>query len=183
MAVSSTVPLLLTLTVLCCLLPTPLFLSAAAEKTQLAIEVCKNTTDFNFCRQSIYSDPRAPTADRVVLASITFTNAYFNATDTRDYIASQIKLIGGGGNPDIIKGLKSCLGNYNEAVRAINEVLGDLNDESYYDFDKLSLDAEKNLRACENGFHGRSPITQRNVVAIKLANICYVVSKLFQYND
>ncbi|KAK6123906.1 hypothetical protein DH2020_042349 [Rehmannia glutinosa] len=133
MAVSSTVPLLLTLTVLCCLLPTPLFLSPPLRKL--------------------------------------------------NWPSKSIKLIGGGGNPDIIKGLKSCLGNYNEAVRAINEVLGDLNDESYYDFDKLSLDAEKNLRACENGFHGRSPITQRNVVAIKLANICYVVSKLFQYND
>ncbi|GFQ02762.1 cell wall / vacuolar inhibitor of fructosidase 2 [Phtheirospermum japonicum] len=180
-AILSNFLLLITLTVLCFFLPPS---AAADKKTPLAIEVCKNTTDFNFCRQSIYSDPRAATADRVILAYISFTNAYLNATYTRDYIASLIKSAGVGENhDDVVRGLKSCLGNYDEVVRAISEVLRDLDDETYYEFDKLSLDAENNSRACERALHGRSPITQRNVISIKLANICYVVSKLFQYND
>ncbi|KAL3627212.1 hypothetical protein CASFOL_028575 [Castilleja foliolosa] len=182
----SNIRLLTTLTVLCFFTPPPPFLSAAAAKAKasLATEVCKNTTDINFCLQSIYSDPGAATADRVTLANISFGKAHSNATNTSDYIASQIKSARGGKpKDDVVRGLKSCLVNYNETVRVLSEVLRDLNDESYYKFDTMSLDAENNTRVCERGFHGKSPMTQRNVISIKLANICYVVSKLFQYND
>ncbi|KAK6123907.1 hypothetical protein DH2020_042350 [Rehmannia glutinosa] len=169
MAIFGTVPLLLALTVLCCFLPSLPFLSAAAKKPELAIQVCKKTTDFKFCRQTIYSDPRAPDADRVVLAYIAFKNAS--------------KIGGGGGKSGILKGLKSCLADYNQAIGDLSEVLRDLDDETYYDFDKLSREAESRARACEKGFRGRSPIAKGNSDLIKLTNICYVVSKLFKYND
>ncbi|KAK6149594.1 hypothetical protein DH2020_017119 [Rehmannia glutinosa] len=137
------VPLLLTLTVLCCFLPSPPFISAAAaNKTELATQICKNTTDFNFCRQIIYSDPRAPTADRV-------------AVDT-----------------EILKGLQNCLTDYNEAIDTMAQVLRDLLRNKNHDFDKASLKAQSRVSACEKGFNGRSPITKGNVDLIKLTNIC-----------
>ncbi|GER33834.1 plant invertase/pectin methylesterase inhibitor, partial [Striga asiatica] len=157
-------------------LPFPPIASAAAHENPLATQVCRNTTDFDFCRRSIYSDPHAPTADRAFLAVIIFTNAFLNATDTRDHIAARVKSGGrgggGGGDSGVARGLRSCLRHYDEAIRAVSEVLGDLNDDTFYDFDKLSLEAESNARACESGFHGRSPITPRNEIFIKLAEIC-----------
>ncbi|KAI3456618.1 hypothetical protein Pfo_013281 [Paulownia fortunei] len=184
MAIFRTVPLLIALTVVCCFLPSPPFLSATAKRIELATQVCRNTTNFAFCRDTIYSDPRAPDADRYVLAYIAFGKAYSNATHTRNYIVSKIKSIeaAGGGKSGILKGLKNCLGYYNEAFRTLSEMLGDLDSESFYELDKLSLDVEGCPRACEKGFHGRSPITKRNDDLIKLANICYVVSKLYEYH-
>lgn len=159
-------------------LAAPLILSAAAKKPELATEVCKNTTDFAFCRAAIYSDHRAPNADRYELIDIAFRKAFLNASDTRDYIASKIKS-GGGGKSD---NLKKCLGNYKKAVQILAEMLDDLNSETYYELDVRSLDVERSVRACKKGLHGPSPITKRNDNMLKLANICYVVSKLFEYH-
>ncbi|PIM98839.1 hypothetical protein CDL12_28677 [Handroanthus impetiginosus] len=82
------------------------FSGGGAAKTELATQVCRNTTDFVFCRNAIYSDRRAPDADRVVLAYIAFGLAYSNASDTRNYIASRIK--SGGGNSGELSRLKNC---------------------------------------------------------------------------
>ncbi|KAL0283573.1 UNVERIFIED_CONTAM: hypothetical protein Sangu_2882000 [Sesamum angustifolium] len=115
----SSVPVLITFSVLSFFLtyPPPLLSATAADGTELATEVCRNTTSFAFCHDAIYSDPRAPDADRYVLSYIAFGKAYSNATDTRDYITSKIK--SGGGKPETLRGLKKCLGYYEEAVRIL----------------------------------------------------------------
>ncbi|KAK4439501.1 hypothetical protein Salat_0285000 [Sesamum alatum] len=184
MAILRSVTILIAFSVLCCFLtsPPPLLsaTAAAADRTELATEVCRNTTNFAFCRDAIYSDPRAPDADRYVLSYIAFGKAYSNATDTRDYIAYKIK--SGGGKPEILRGLKKCLGHYEEAVRILAEMLGNLDSETFSGLDKLSVEVEGLPRACEKRFGGRSPITTRNDNLIKLANICYVVAKLYEYH-
>ncbi|KAL0363095.1 UNVERIFIED_CONTAM: hypothetical protein Scaly_1264700 [Sesamum calycinum] len=118
----------------------------------------------------------ATAADGTELA----TEAYSNATDTRDYITSKIK--SGGGKPETLRGLKKCLGYYEEAVRILGEMLGNLDSETFSGLDKLSVEAEGYPRACEKRFGGRSPITTRNDNLIKLANICYVVALLYEYH-
>ncbi|KAL7130520.1 hypothetical protein ABFS83_13G139600 [Erythranthe nasuta] len=71
--------------------------AAAADKSyELATKVCKNTTDFNFCRGVVFPDPRAADADRVDLAYIIFNLTYINSTSTQEYIEREIKSIGGG---------------------------------------------------------------------------------------
>lgn len=170
------ISLFLAVAALCSL---PLFPSAAAE--DLAIQVCKNTTDFTFCHDAVYSDSHAPGADRYQLVDIIFRQAYLNATDTRDYIAGEIKLGGGGG-------LEKCLANYNGSVKVLESMLGDLNSESYYELDIRSLEVERRVRACIKGLRlrGRSPLAlalaERNQIILKFANMCYAVSMLFEYH-
>ncbi|XP_057765185.1 cell wall / vacuolar inhibitor of fructosidase 2-like [Salvia miltiorrhiza] len=166
MAASHTISLMLTVAALCCLLP-----SAAAQKPDLAIAVCRSTRDFAFCRAAVYSDPRAPGADRYELIDIIFREAYRNASDTRGYIAGEIK---SGANS-----LRKCLADYDKAVEILEGVLNDLNSESYYDLDSRSLDVQRRVSDCVKGLRGRSPLTQRNRNMLKFANMCYAVSKLF----
>ncbi|KAG8385926.1 hypothetical protein BUALT_Bualt03G0096000 [Buddleja alternifolia] len=149
----------------------------------LATEVCKNTTDFNFCRDTIYSDPHGPDADRVFLAYILVRKIYRNASDTKTYIESEIKSIEAGReNRDLLKGMKKCVGKYKDVNQTLIGLLSDLDSESYYEFDKRALELDASVRACEKGFNGRSPITRRSNDMIKLANIFYVISLLFPYN-
>lgn len=167
--------LFLTVAALCSLPPFP---SAAAGETDLAIQVCKNTTDFTFCHDAVYSDPHTPGADRYQLIDTIFRQAYLNASDTRKYIGEEIKLGGGG--------LEKCLANYNGSVKVLESMLNDLNSESYYELDIRSLEVERNVRACIKGLRlrGRSPLAlaQRNQIMLKFANMCYVVSLLFEYH-
>ncbi|KAL1556285.1 cell wall / vacuolar inhibitor of fructosidase 2-like [Salvia divinorum] len=151
---------------LCCLL-----LSAAAQKPDLAIVVCRNTTDFAFCRAAVYSDPLTPGADRYELVDIIFRLTFRNASDTRGYIAGEVK--SGAGD------LKKCLADYDEAVAILERVLNDLNSESYYDLDSRSLDIQRRVSDCGKGLRLGFGLAQRNQNMLKFANMCYVVSKLF----
>ncbi|GFP94146.1 putative invertase inhibitor [Phtheirospermum japonicum] len=174
----------MTLTILCCFI---LSTAAAARqniKVQLATQVCQNTTDFDFCHQTIYSDPRAPTADRIVLAYIIFGKTYLNATNTQTQIQHKITE-NEGGKSDVLNGLKSCVGYYTNAIGALSQVLGNLDSESYNGLDKLSTEAQGYASDCEKGFNSTtgSPMTKENVDFIKLTNICYVVAMLFPYTN
>ncbi|KAL2475799.1 Cell wall/vacuolar inhibitor of fructosidase 2 [Abeliophyllum distichum] len=159
-----------------------IYANSDVNSTQLATQVCKNTTNFSFCQASVYSDPRAPVADRYVLSYIAFGLAYKNATNTSDYIDFTLKSIKEGAKPEIIEALQKCQGDYKEAIRALSEALNNLDSETFYGLDKLSLDVENSARSCEAGFQGHSPISEKNQNLINLSNICYVVSKLFTYS-
>lgn len=150
------------------------FTIAAAQKAELATEVCKNTTDFNFCRSAVYSDPRAATADRYTLMDIVSRKVYLTATQTRDYVASNVK-----SGAESESSLKKCVGDYNKAIQKLEEMLGNLNDDSYYNLHVMSLEVEGHVYNCRNVLHKTSTIWGSNESLLKLANICYVVSKLF----
>ncbi|KAG6416399.1 hypothetical protein SASPL_123829 [Salvia splendens] len=129
--------------------------------------VCRNTTDFAFCRAAVYSDPRAPSTDRYELIDVIFRLAYRNASDTRGYLAGEVK--SGAGE------LKKCLADYDKAVAILEGMLNDLNSESYYDLDSRSLDIQRRVSDCAKGLR----IGIRNQNMLKFAYMCYAVSKLF----
>lgn len=169
-AISLTLAVAAAAAALCFLLPSPPLPSADAA--DLAIEVCRKTIDFEFCRAAVYSDSHASGADRYELIDIIFRLAYRAASDTRDFIAGQVKSGGGAG-------LHRCLDDYNRAVQTLGQVLNDLNSESYYDLDSRSLEVQNEVNDCDKGAKGRSAVTQRNQNMLKYASMCYAVSKLF----
>ncbi|KAL3643301.1 hypothetical protein CASFOL_014116 [Castilleja foliolosa] len=174
---------------ICCFILSLSFISSSRERSteaQLATQVCRNTTDFNFCNQTIYSDPRAPTADRIVLAYIAFGTAYLNATNIQTQI--QLKITENEGrksNSSIDDQLKNCMDHYSDAIGALSEVLGNLDSESYYNFDKMSIEVRDHAYDCEMGFNGttRSPMSKENMDLMKHTDVCYAVAMLFPYTN
>ncbi|KZV32890.1 invertase inhibitor [Dorcoceras hygrometricum] len=148
--------------------------------TELATEVCKNTTIFDFCHTVIYSDPRAPTADRVTLAYIAFGQAHANTTKAVDYIDSWIK--SRKEEDKTMVGMKKCLRFYGWAAQAFSEAMGNFDSESYSGLDRLAVLGEGYARDCEARFsEGSSPASLMNQNLIKFSNICDAVSQLFPY--
>ncbi|CAI9784004.1 unnamed protein product [Fraxinus pennsylvanica] len=152
------------------------------NSSELATQVCKNTTNFSFCQAAVYSDTRAPKADRYLLSYIVFGLAYKNATNTSDYIDISLESMEGHAKDDIIEAMQKCQGDYKEAIQALSEALNDLDSETFEGLDKLALDVENSARDCEAGFNGNSPISEKNRNLIQLSNICSVVSELFSYS-
>ncbi|KAK2984263.1 hypothetical protein RJ640_010222 [Escallonia rubra] len=168
--------------------------SLTSTGLKLIRDVCKNTSNYQFCMDALSSDPRAPTADSYVLAYISFDLAYLNATHTNHAIAVLLSnLTSGGGGACrnstecalLRRGLQRCHGYYVEAIRVLGEALGDLDSETYFELGGLAADAGGAARACEAtltrlGGHNRSPLYLMNQRLRGLSNICVVVSKLFR---
>ncbi|CAA0815457.1 Unknown protein [Striga hermonthica] len=149
--------------------------------TSLVVQVCSNTTDAKYCKHVLFSDSRAASADPVVLAYIANSLAYNKAQEILDLVQTKIN---SGGNENILAGFKGCQGSYTKAGRAMMEVLGNLDSETYYGFDMLADTAEDEIKACENGFgQPQSPIAKENGDMLKLVNICSVVATLFSYSN
>lgn len=162
--------------------------------TQLVDHVCKNTTDYKFCVQAIYSDPRAPTADRYVLAYISFDLAYLNATHTSDYITLFLKNITARGRSSsqqsLVRGLNVCQSYYQKAVRSLAEAINDLDSETFYELGRLACAADQAAGDCQATFSeggGGDSLYYYSIFSLSLMNhnmralakICIVVSKLF----
>ncbi|KAK6154577.1 hypothetical protein DH2020_008825 [Rehmannia glutinosa] len=161
---------------------TSLLLLSTAGTTDLATQICRNTTNYAFCRDVIFSDPHAAGADRDFLAYLIFRQAYLNATGTRDYIKSELKPDESDRSPDTFPGLRKCLGYYKMAVQRLAEMLGDMDSDTFSGLDKLSLDVEGRARACRASVGTRwAGLSKRNEDLIKLSNMCLVVSKLYPY--
>lgn len=153
--------------------------SHSKNPTELVKKICKNTTTYGFCVNSLYSDPRTPTADAYVLAFISFDLAYANATRTNAHVQA---LLSREKNPDFRRLLKSCEKLYGEAVSALALALNDLDSETYSELASYAGDSAREAGECQKGFRGtrfRSPFTQMNRDLRGLAGICIVVSNLF----
>ncbi|KAI5652388.1 hypothetical protein M9H77_29575 [Catharanthus roseus] len=161
------------------------FLHAAAEHvvypssaSSLADQVCKNTTNCTFCEQAIFSDSRAPTADRYVLAYISFGLAYVNATHTLNYTDS---LLHNATTPTQAPALRKCRSFYVEAVKALSRAFNDLDSETFSSLDQYARTADGVARRCEGQFVvGSSPLSKMNRNLRGLSEICIVVSALYQ---
>ncbi|GER33836.1 plant invertase/pectin methylesterase inhibitor, partial [Striga asiatica] len=140
------------------------------SSTSLVVQVCSNTTDPKYCKHALFSDPRASSADSVVLAYIANGLAYAKAQNISDLIQTRLNS-GGNEKPYILAGFKACQESYTKAGRAMMEVLGNLDSETYCGFDTLAATAENEINACENGFgQSPSPMAKENRDMLKLVN-------------
>ncbi|CAI9755069.1 unnamed protein product [Fraxinus pennsylvanica] len=163
---------------------TSIFTSASPhqDSSQLATQICKNTTNVSFCMSAIFSDPLASSADRYVLSYIVFGQAYKNATSTKNFIGLSLKSMKSDENRRVLSGMQKCQGFYEDAIRALSEVMNNLDSETFYGLDKAAIDVESSIRACEASFSGQSPMSQKNQNLVELLKICFAVSQLYQYN-
>ncbi|OVA19705.1 Pectinesterase inhibitor domain [Macleaya cordata] len=123
--------------------------------TKLVNSICNQTTNYKFCVDALYTDPRAPNADQIVLAYISFGLAYTNATNTQAYIKDLV-------------------------VSALEEAYNNLNSETYFDLGKLAGDAAHAAVDCQHTFKPRhSPLTRRNKDVRQLCAISAVISTFF----
>lgn len=147
------------------------------QPSDLVKEVCNQTSNFTFCVDSLYSDPRTPHADRYVLAYVSFGSAYRNADATRHYIAM---LLSNNVSEPQKRFLQKCSSDYTKAVSKLQEAFGDLDSETFYSLAKLAGIAASSANDCQAAFNGTtSPLTTMNKNLKGLCEICVVVSKLF----
>lgn len=158
--------------------------SHVTKPTQLVDNVCKQISNYTFCVDTLYTDPRvqSPDADSYLLAYISFGLAYLNATDTLSQIGSLLKTAARKHKVDSIEGLRRCESGYRKAVSALEEAYNDLNSETFSNLKDLVGVASNAADDCEGAFKktGRtSPLTKRNEDLKGLCEICVVVSNLF----
>lgn len=150
-----------------------------SKSSGLANEICKKTSNYAFCVNSLSADPRTPRADPLTLAYITFGLAYDNASSTNDYIAHLLK------KEEAVHGHKQrlwrCKLDYNKAISSLATAWNDLNWDSYPELAGLARDAAHFAEDCQaalKGTHSR-PLKTRNKDLNGLCEICVVVSRMF----
>ncbi|XP_047313060.1 uncharacterized protein LOC124916391 [Impatiens glandulifera] len=150
----------------------------------LLTSVCRNTTDYNFCFDSLSSsDPRAATAtaDPIELAYASFRLAYSKATATKAYIDDHL-LKSSSSSEAASNPLHRCSGFYEEAMEALEAAYGDLDSESYYWLAELAGVAGKKVADCNKSFIRRkvpTPLSRMIRDLKNLCQICLVISNLF----
>ncbi|XP_058202714.1 cell wall / vacuolar inhibitor of fructosidase 2-like [Rhododendron vialii] len=159
--------------------------SYAKNPTKLVESVCKNTTTYAFCVDSLYSDPRTPTADAYVLAFVSFDLAYANATSAEAYVRALLgrrHRRGSSRRDEYSRLLERCDRLYGEAVSALALALNDLDSETYSELASYAADSARKAGDCQAAFRGtafHSPLTRMNRDLRGLAGICIIVSHLF----
>ncbi|XP_059634623.1 putative invertase inhibitor [Cornus florida] len=158
--------------------------AATPPPSQLVDSVCKKTTNYTFCIQSLYSDSRTRTADRFVLAYVSFDLAYLNATHTKDYITNLLKndTKRHASDKNMFESLRRCQGYYGKAVKGLAEAINDLDSETFSELGSLAKVADRASQDCEVAFkakHYPRFLSGMNGDLSRLCKICIVVSKLF----
>lgn len=151
--------------------------------TELVAGVCKKTSNYTFCVESLYADSRTPRADSYGLAFVVFGMSYVNASRTQDIIAELSKKAKRGGihYQPLLTRLQSCSRDYAKAVSALEMAYNDLNSETFFELAEMAGVASKSAEVCQARFgkSHHSPLTIRNRDLKGLCEICVVVSKLF----
>ncbi|KDP29028.1 hypothetical protein JCGZ_16417 [Jatropha curcas] len=149
--------------------------SPSDAATKLVDKVCKQTWNYSFCVESLYSDSRAGQADEYTLAFISVGLAYTNATDTRDLI-SKLLINKGKSEP-----LETCFRDYKKAVSSLEVAYNDLNSETFFVIANLTTQAARSANHCETAFKGNEwrPLGNRNKDLMGLCEICGIVAELF----
>lgn len=102
--------------------------------TEIVDKVCKKTSNYKNCVDTLYSDPRTADADRYTLAYVSFGLAYANAVQTRDRIADELLLHknDSASRREIRQNLQICERDYNKTVKYLESALNDLNSETFF---------------------------------------------------
>ncbi|XP_026377932.1 cell wall / vacuolar inhibitor of fructosidase 2-like [Papaver somniferum] len=160
-----------------------LFNSTAGEQSNERVDsICNQTSNPKFCVDAIYTDPRAPDANMVALAYISFGLAFTNATNTLSFIKElQYQRFNG---PQGIFGLKQCGLAYRKAKNALDTALIDLESDTY-ELEQYAAVAAQSADRCEHSLNStrmmkqisvRSRLIRRNTDLKLLAGICSVIS-------
>ncbi|RZB42188.1 Cell wall / vacuolar inhibitor of fructosidase 1 [Glycine soja] len=123
---------------------------------KLIEETCKRTPNPNLCLQLLKADPRAPSADIAGLALILVDVIKAKATEAEKTIKQLLKQ---GGNK---KALSECADDYDGILKldvptATRAVRGNPKFA-----ENAVSDCAVEADSCENGFHGKSPLTHVN---------------------
>ncbi|KAJ9181661.1 hypothetical protein P3X46_009769 [Hevea brasiliensis] len=145
---------------------------AASSPTKLVDKICKRTSNYTFCVESLYSDSRTSEADQYTLAFIAVRLAYVNANTTRDHISQLLQYR---------KPLEICIRGYKLAVSALEKAYNDLNSETFFELADLASQAAAGADDCEAVFQGNRsrPLGNRNKDLKGLCEICGIIGKLF----
>ncbi|KAJ4829675.1 hypothetical protein Tsubulata_047993 [Turnera subulata] len=141
--------------------------------------VCRQTSNYTFCVNSLYSDPNTPSADdQIKLAYIAFDLAYDGANQTQDYITQLLKNTAGPGRQVVYQSLKRCSQDYDNAMKALFAAFGDLDSETYFWLADYSSKASQAADDCQSAFRQiTSPsLTSRNHDLKGLCEICLATS-------
>ncbi|KAF3440576.1 hypothetical protein FNV43_RR18860 [Rhamnella rubrinervis] len=113
-------------------------------------KTCKTTKYYNFCLQTLKSDPASTSADTKGLALIMAGIGLANSTATSSYLSSQLLSIK---NDEIMKRvLKECAAKYTYAADALHACAQDLASDSY-DYASMHITAAADYpNACHNAF-------------------------------
>lgn len=157
--------------------------TSSIQPTKLVDEVCHSTSSFSLCVESLYTDPRTPSANRYVLAYISFRLAFLNASSSQDHIAKLLKhtkakaKAKAGPTQQV---LRRCYHDYSKAVSALSSAYNDLNSETFSELvdwaGAASLAADDCQLVVKTTY---PPLTTMNLDLKRLCEICVAVSKLF----
>ncbi|XP_061990507.1 cell wall / vacuolar inhibitor of fructosidase 1 [Rosa rugosa] len=149
-----------------------------SQSTDLISKTCKKTPHFDLCLSSLQSSPQSSNSDISGLAHIMADLVLSNATDTLDYIHGLLKQ---SPEEDLQKPLANCAELYIPVVKYTLPQSIDALSNGHYGFANYGIsDAAKEAEACEKGFSGESPLTDRNTLVSSLAEVAVAIIKLVQ---
>ncbi|XP_077250608.1 cell wall / vacuolar inhibitor of fructosidase 2-like [Tasmannia lanceolata] len=137
----------------------------------LVDKVCKPTQYYDFCVQSLDSDPRAPTADLVVLSMISLDLMKRNATDTMAIISD---MVGKEMDPVLKQKLSACFDMYAQSLDDIRLAFDALNSKSYTKVSNLAAKVNTQAYVCEGTF--KEPPIRGSPLTINNENLAHLGS-------
>ncbi|KAL3498657.1 hypothetical protein ACH5RR_041389 [Cinchona calisaya] len=140
--------------------------------------ICSRTTNPSLCFKVLNADPRTPGASLKDLGQISLDLATPHAKTTHTFIQS---LVQKATDPKLKVQLNSCLRNYNEAIKDLDEGRKALNSGNPRGLNSYASAAYAASESCDEGFLGKSlpepqEIKQANQKLRDLSSITIVVS-------
>ncbi|KAG2407328.1 Cell wall / vacuolar inhibitor of fructosidase [Vigna angularis] len=130
------------------------------NKANLIEETCKQTPHQNLCIQYLSSDPRSADADIAGLALIMVNVIKTKANNALDKIQ---QLLQGSHEHSQKEALNSCAGRYKTILEAdVAQAIAALQKGDPKFAEDGANDAAVEATSCENGFSGKSPLTNEN---------------------
>ncbi|XP_050372579.1 cell wall / vacuolar inhibitor of fructosidase 1-like [Argentina anserina] len=149
------------------------FLPIGHGDANLIEQTCRQTPDRNLCVSSLKADPRSATADVTGLALIMVDVVKNKATLCANRINDLLKQKPGD------QALSSCKSDYNAVLIADVPVAVEALTKGDPKFAEQSMDDTAiEAKSCEDGFKGRSPMTDLNNASQKFAAVAAAIVRL-----
>ncbi|NP_001351920.1 cell wall / vacuolar inhibitor of fructosidase 1-like precursor [Cicer arietinum] len=145
------------------------------SNTNLIHQTCKHTPNYAICIKYLEADPRSSTSDVTGLALIMVDVIKTKANSSLNKIKHLIK---GTHEPNKKEALNSCGGRYRAIVEAdVPKCVAALKEGDPKFAEDGANDAAIEATACENGFFGKSPLSDDNIAMQDVAAITATIVK------